>query len=65
MLTLTRNIREYWTLRKTGKKEYQGGNLLRRKQASYQWNIIQTTKYLEINTTRKQNKKNILQKFKC
>ena len=57
-MTLTWNIRKCWTLRKTGskKKNHQGGSLLRRKQASYQWNILQVTKYLETNTKRNQSK---------
>ena len=42
-----RNIRKCWALRKTGNKNHQGGNLLRRKRASYQWNILQVTKYFE------------------
>ena len=32
--------------------------------ASYQWNILQITKYLETNTTRKQSKENNRQNYK-
>ena len=38
-------------------------NLLRRKRASYQWNILQVTKYLETNTTRKQSRENNCQNY--
>ena len=63
IMTLTGNIRKYWILRKTGKQEHQGGNLLRRKRASYQWNILQVTKYSETNTVRKQSKENNHQNY--
>ena len=63
-MALTGNIRKCWTLRKTEKQEpYQGGNLLRRQRASYQWNILQVTRYLETNTLRKQSKENNFQNY--
>ena len=57
IVALIGNIKKYWTLRKLEKKNHQGGNLLRRKRALYQWNILQVTKNLETNATRMRSKR--------
>ena len=44
-------------------RNHQGVNLLRRKQASYQWNILQIAKYLVTNSTRRQSKENNRQNY--
>ena len=49
--------------KKLENKNHQGGNLLRRKRALYQWNVLQITKYLETNTARKQIKENSRQNY--
>ena len=49
--------------KKLENKTHQRVNLLRRKRASYQWNILQIAKYLETSTTRKQSKENNRQNY--